>query len=324
MANNQSKSMKKAGLLLLMALAAVFLPVGAGAQSTQAIDPFYLKMFETGESSFLAKDYAKAVKDLEVSLFGLSSDRTRATKAAIYLALSCENLGNKAKSLRFLAQAVDIIGNDTGASLGLDESVWKAYESLKGKNPVLPDLQSDPGPGLAWKRSAKPAEVVTPETAVSRAAVPDTDPARIRELERGLKTDPGNASIPYELASVYLYWRAYGKAEGLMTKLLKRDPNEALAVYVLAKARFFQQDYRAALQGFHQAISPAFESRIPRETVLKSTIYLVLCLHHLGQDQSLASYLDYLSLNVPPADLDRLIAEEGLPAEWSKLGSKAE
>jgi len=295
-----------------------------GAPSSQSIDPFYLKMYETGEASFLAKDYARTVKTLEVGLFGLAADRTKSAKAHIYLALSFSSLGDKDKTLRYLAQAASLVGNENGTSLGLDESVWKAYEALKEKNPVPSDAKSDPGPELAWKRSAKPVTVETPEAKAARAAVPDTDPARIRDLERDLKMDPGNASLSYELASVYLHRRDYGRAEGLMTRLLKRDPGEALAVYVLAKARFFQRDYRDAVQGFHQAISPAFENRIPKETVLRSTIYLVLCLRGLGQDQSLASYLDYLSMNVPPADLERLIAEEGLQAEWDKLGSTTE
>jgi len=286
-------------------LLALFLP-SALLLPSQAIDPFYLKLFEDGEAAFLVKDYAKAVKDLEVAVFGLSADRTKTAKACIYLGLSHNSLKNRDLSRRFLSRAAGLVGEEGPGSLGLDMAALNGYEQL------IEDFQITPGApeeqtGVVWEKAA-------PE--------PPVDPSRVRELEARLKTSPDENAIRYELGSLYFEQGTYKKIVGIMEGILKKHPEEVSAVFHLARARFFQREFRKANDGFHKVISPASENQITKDMVLRSTIYLTLCLHELGQKESLASYLNYVSQNIPLAELKRILADEGLTERWALLKTR--
>ena len=106
-----------------------------------------------------------------------------------------------------------------------------------------------------------------------------------------------------------------------MRDLLKKDPEEIMATFELSRALFFMKDHRKAIEGFHKIISPASEMKVTKDAVLRSTIYLVLCLDTLGQKDSRDSYRDYLERNVPRSELRELIAGEGLSRDWGLLRS---
>lgn len=134
-----------------------------------------------------------------------------------------------------------------------------------------------------------------------------------------MKASPDEASIEYELGSLYLQQGSYKKVIGIMEGILKKRPEEVSALFHLARAKFFQQEFRKANDGFHKVISPASENQIIEDMVLRSTIYLTLCLHELKQKESFASYLDYVSQDIPLAEIKRILAEEGLTERWPSL-----
>jgi DNA-binding GntR family transcriptional regulator len=124
------------------------------------------------------------------------------------------------------------------------------------------------------------------------------------------------------LGSLYFEQGSYKKVVGIMEGILKKRPEEVSAVFHLARARFFQKEFRKANDGFHKVISPASENQITKDMVLRSTIYLTLCLYELRQKESLASYLDYVSQNIPLAELKRILADEGLAERWALLKTR--
>ena len=300
----------KVSRLLIAALPAI-LAAAVGLAAAQAIDPFYLRLFEGGEAAFVAGDHAKAVKDLEVAVFGLASDRARSARACVYLALSHSSLKNAEKSEQFLRRAVGLIGDADPGSLGLAEGALNAFERLREKLPPEAEAGSEEKTLPAWE---KPKEAAPPPL-----ARPVVDPAQVKELEGRLGKEPDNDRLRLDLASLYVSRRDFRKAIKLMRELLKRDPEELMATYHLSRALYFQKDYRKAIEGFHKIIGPASEEKVTRDAVLRSTIYIVLCLEALDQKQSLKSYLDYLTQNIALADLRRLVAEEGLDRDWNKL-----
>lgn len=310
-----SKHVRKIGNLpgVAAALGALIL-LGTGLRASQAIDPFYLRMFEDGEAAFVAGDHAKAVKDLEVAVFGLSTDRVRSAKACVYLALSHNTLKNRDKSRQFLVRAAGLVGKEGPGSLGLDKAALNGYERL------IEDFRITPGApeeqtGVVWEKAS-----VEPSAQKTR---PPVDPSRVRELEARLKASPDNLAIRYDLGSLYFEQRAYKKLVGIMEGLLKKHPEEIDATFHLAKARFYQREFRKATDGFHKIISPASENQVTKDMVLRSTIYIALCLHELGQKQSLASYMDYVSQNIPLAELKRILFEEDLTERWERFRSMA-
>ncbi len=303
-------AIRKGALFLVPALVAL-LAVGTVFAAAQAIDPFYLRLFEDGEAAYVAGDHAKAVKDLEVAVFGLSADRVRSARSCIYLALSHSSLKNAEKSAQFLRRAVGLIGDADPRSLGLAGGALNAYERLREKLPPEPESEGKEQPPPAWE---KPKEVVPPPL-----ARPVVDPAQVKELEGRLGKEPDNDRLRLDLASLYISRADHRKAVNLMRGLLKRDPEEIMATYNLSRGLYFQKDHKRALEGFHKVIAPASAEKVTKDAVLRSTIYIVLCLDALGQKPSLNSYLDYLVQNIALADLRRLVAEEGLDRDWGKL-----
>jgi tetratricopeptide (TPR) repeat protein len=298
--------------LAMAVLLALFLP-SARLFPAQAIDPFYLKLFQDGEVAFVAGDHAKAVKDLEVAIFGLSADRTKAAKACIYLGLSHNALKNRDKSRQFLVRAAGLVGKEGPGSLGLAMAAQNGYERLVEDFRITPGAPEEQT-GVVWENAA--AEFPVQKTR------PPVDSSRVRGLESRLKASPDDPAIRYELGSLYFEQGAFKKLAGIMEGLLKKHPEEIDATFHLARARFFQREFRKANDGFHKVISPASENQITKDMVLRSTIYLTLCLHELGQKESLASYLDYVSRNIPLAELKRILADEGLAGRWALLKTR--
>jgi len=270
-------------------------------------------LFQDGEAAFRARDYAKAVKDLEVAVFGLSTDRMKSAKACIYLSLSYNALKNRELTRQFLSRAITLLGNDSPRSLGLDVAALNNYERLIEDFRITPGVSEEQA-GVVWEK----AEAEPP---ARRTRLP-FDPSRVRKLEALLKASPDEASIGYELGSLYLEQGSYKKVVGIMEGILKKHPKEVSALFHLARARFFQKEFRKANDGFHKVISPSSENQITKDMVLRSTIYLTLCLHELKQKESLASYLDYVSQNIPLTELKRILAEEGLAERWTLLKTR--
>jgi hypothetical protein len=280
-------------------------PMGISLAAAQAIDPFYLRLFEDGEAAFVAGDHAKAVKDLEVAVFGLSADRVRSVRSCIYLALSHSSLKNAEKSAQFLRRAVGLLGDADPRSLGLAEGALNAHERL---------------------RENCPAEAGSEEKAPGLGKPPQTAPPR-RETHRRSGADQGIEGVWKELDNdrllprsriLYVSRRDFsqdGQAHARPSKETPKSDGDLPSLPGL----YFQKDYRKAIEGFHKIIGPASEEKVTRDAVLRSTIYIVLCLDALDQKQSLNSYLDYLTQNIALADLRRLVAEEGLDRDWEKL-----
>ena len=296
--------------LLAAALSAI-LVLGIGFATAQGIDPFYLRLFEDGEAAFVAGDHAKAVKDLELALFGLSADRIRSARSCVYLALSHSSLKNTEKSRQFLRRAVGLIGKDDPGSIGLAGGAVNAYERLLESLPAAPEAQAEETTPPDWEKSR--------ETSPPPVAKPAIDPAQVKELERRLGKEPDNDALRLELAALYIDQGSYRKTANLMRDLLKKDPEEIMATFHLSRALFFLKDHKKALEGFHKIIGPASEEKVTKDAVLRSTVYITLCLNALGQKTSRDSYLEYLDRNVPLAELKRLVAEEGLHGEWARL-----
>lgn len=299
---------KSGNVALAVLLTLLFLSVRL--HSAQAIDPFYLKLFQDGEASFQARDFTTAVKELEIALFGLSADRKKAAKAYIYLSLSYRVLKNRDLCRQFLSRAITILGEEGPDSLGLDAVTLNDYVRLVEDFRIAPGATPGKQNGVARDKAAEPA---------AQKIRRPVESSRVRELETRLKASPDEASIQYELVSLYFEQKNYRKIISIMEGVLKKHPKEVLAVFHLARARFFQKEYRRANYGFHEVISPSSENQITKNIVLLSTIYLTLCLHELGQKASLVSYLDDLSQNIPPAELNRILAEEDLTERWTRL-----
>jgi TonB family protein len=125
---NGDRMRKRKVFIYLVLLCAVFsaFPLLASQQN----DPFYLKLLEKAQKSFLAKNYRDASRDFEIAAFGLNQDATLQAKAYFYLGLSHFYLGDADRSASSLRQGVDLLGDRGLAILGIPDSVLPDLEKL--------------------------------------------------------------------------------------------------------------------------------------------------------------------------------------------------
>lgn len=280
----------------------------------QGIDPFYLNLLQDGERSFLARDYARAVRDLEVAVFGLSADKSLSGKAYIYLSLACFSLRDMEKSRGFLTKAIDILGEKDIAALVLDPPVKSGLEkaleyfhlSISGEKTErdVPLLQ---GAG-----KGRPA---------ARPFLPD-DAAKLKETEARLRTEPDNISLYYELDRLYAQKKDWKAARRNLRSLLLKHPGESQALFCLGRLEFTAEEYRQALQHFRLFLKPSSGTRAPDAMGIKADIYAVLCLFQLKQKGSLSSYLKTVNQRVSNEDLQKILREEGLERGWRTMTSQ--
>lgn len=147
----------------------------------------------------------------------------------------------------------------------------------------------------------------------------EREKVRIKRLEEEIEKEPQNVSLYYELYELYRNKREYSRAKETLRNLVKNNPNEITGLFLLAKIEYGQRRYKEALERFRRMTLISDESHIEREWVLKSMIYVCLCLRHMSQEKSLRSYLDSLYNGSSEAEIMRLVREEGLEQEWEDI-----
>ena len=135
----------------------------------QQSDLFYVGLLEKAQKSFLAKNYEEAARSFEVALFGLAGDRTRQSKALVYLSLCKYYLKDLKASESNLREAAALMGEEGFGSLQIYQSAWPDVEKLMNFYNI----------GQA-QNSPLPREVSKPETAIPEnpGAKADLPPAK--------------------------------------------------------------------------------------------------------------------------------------------------
>ena len=121
---------KKRVFLIIAALLLVMTSVYSTVRASGQTDPFYVRLLEKAQKSFLARNYAEAARDFEIAAFGLNQDITLQAKAYFYLGLSHFYLKNSEKSEGFLRRGVELLGDRSLDALGIPESVRPDLETV--------------------------------------------------------------------------------------------------------------------------------------------------------------------------------------------------
>lgn len=280
--------------------------------SAQQTDPFYYKLLREGEKSFLARNYSEAVKELEIAAFGLHREKKLLGKVYVYLALCHYYLENVEKSKEYLTKVANIVSSDEVKSLDITSSAWSDFEKLLdifklGRGEIRKEFEREyPKVPTTPKPEVKPPEKKPPIVAA-------------RDLEKRIKTEPHNISLYYELYNFYRKERNIRAAIKLLEALVENNPNEINAYYLLAKIEFSQKMYQDALQKFNKFINPSDEFQIDNRLLLKSMIYISVCLYQLNQIEHLGSFVSLVEESTSENKLIQMLKEEGLEEEWRKI-----
>jgi len=142
---------------------------------------------------------------------------------------------------------------------------------------------------------------------------------RIKELEKAIKKEPRNTSLYYELYDLHRKKRNDKDAKKLLKNLVKNNPDEYQGTYLLAKIEFSQKKYKDALKYFNQVLKPSEGAEVDNELVLKSSIYVSLCLFHLNRREHLESFVRSVEESIAEEKLKQILQKEGLEEEWGRL-----
>jgi tetratricopeptide (TPR) repeat protein len=159
-----------------------------------------------------------------------------------------------------------------------------------------------------------PAEPPPLPNSPGKNSLPDVKP-----LEKRLKSESDNPVLVEEIVSLYFRRGEPKKAKTVLEKYLGSRPADLAAAFSLAKANYFLKEYKTAMDGLQALSTPAVEATLDRETTLRIAIYKALCLFAMGQESSVAAYLNFVTANVGPEDLARILEGEGLNDPWAVM-----
>jgi TonB family protein len=121
--------LKKRGPFLCLALAGLSSLVLVQTAFPQT-DPFYLRLLEKAQKSFLAKNYADAARDFEIAAFGLSQDTTLQAKAYFCAGLAQYYLNDPKKGESLLRLGAELLGDRNLAVLEIPDSALTDLRKL--------------------------------------------------------------------------------------------------------------------------------------------------------------------------------------------------
>jgi len=274
---------------------------------SQEIDPFYLKLLNEGEKSYLEKNYRGAVKDLEITIFGLHGQKKLLGKAYVYLSLSYRHLNNREKCEEYLRKAFELVGQEGFKDLEIDQST---RDDLK----ILLDYFKI---GKEEEPEKEESEKVTKEP---QKRLPRVRPkTKYEELEERIKAEPQNLTLYYELYEFHREKNDVKAARKVIQDLIKNNPDELIGPYLMGKIEFSQSNYAAALRSFNQVLKPFEMIQAENVMVVKSLIYVTFCLYHLDRKELHESFVKLVKDNTTDEHLRQMLKEEELEKEWDEI-----
>jgi len=292
---------------------------------SQEIDPFYFRLFQEGEKSFLAGSYKEAAKELEIAIFGLNREKELKVKTYAYLSLGYYHLKNREKSQEYLRKASDLLGEEGFEGIDINESVQSDLEKLlvafrkkpaevaeefkraleEQKETVKESKKAIEEPESKIKESKKPikkpdkkAEEQKPvyETQLKKTteikSLPEETPKELpKQVDERMKDKPHNISMYYELYEHYMKTNNLRFAKRVLKTLVKQNPSEVYAYFLIAKVEFYQKEYKDALQNYNKVLSSFNETQVDKELVVKSMIYASVCLYNLDKKEHIATFI---------------------------------
>jgi tetratricopeptide (TPR) repeat protein len=272
---------------------------------SQETDPFYRRLFREGEKSYLDKNYRQAIKELEVAVFGLKGDKNLVGKAYVYLSLSYFRLKDREKCELNIRKAVDLLGPEGLKNLAIDQSARGSLERLMDYFRIGKTEETE---------EEKPSEKRPPKKPEEKVLK-----SRVEELEERLEAEPQNLALYYELYEFHRGKNDVKAARKVIQDLVENNPDELIGSYLLGKIEYSQNNYAEALGYFNQVLKPFEGIETENDMVIKSLIYVSLCLHHLNRQDLHESFINLIKDHTSEEQLRLMLKEEELDKEWEGI-----
>ena len=256
----------------------------------QEADPFYLNLLEKAEKSLLEGNFSKAIEELEIAAFGLTTERRLEAKAYVYMSLSYFYLKDLERSKNYLKEAQKLVEAKDFQNLNLHESVRTDLESLV--NSFKAEIAKEQE--VEKMREKYEAEDIPPgetkeEEAPGRL---DRDLRIIRKLEKDIEQDPRKTSLYYDLYLLYKHNNNVFYAKRTLENLIKNNPSERQGYYLLGKLEFEEKNYGEAEKIFEKILNLFKRAQLDENILSETRAYIILASYLRGKEkkaQQLAS-----------------------------------
>lgn len=246
--------------------------IGGATLYGQEGDSFYVNHLQKGEKSFLDKNYKDAIRELEIAVFGALGEIKLKAKAYVYLSLSYYYLENFEKSEKYLKDYENLVAKEELTNLGMSESVLSELQKL---------LKFFFKEGIQEKKNGeRPPENRNPQDKEEEKSKVIQD--LIKELEMKIRANPDNTVLYYEL------FRLYRKSENLkgdkriIKNLIKKNPAEPIAYFLLGITYYNEQNYREAAKNFLKIFDLTKDMRMDLDLMGEAGAYLMLSTYLKG------------------------------------------
>lgn len=316
------------GAARIVLAAILFFSIFRPPVSGQNTDPFYHKWLESGEASFLTRNFAQAVQSLEIAVFGLAREKEAQARGYVFLALSRAALGQAEPSAAALASAAGNVGWDGLKTMDLPGEARRELDKLLAKRPTAP-----PAPEKKKSEETKaPVEVISvpekkPEekpVGTTQAAAGTTQAgtrlesgtASIGDLREAIKADPRDAAAYYNLAFLYRQVRDYGNARETLGRLIKQNPAEILAHLEVGRIDYLSGNAKSAVKTLEKFLSLTKNVPVEERWLDEGAALLLLSAAARGDQKKVAKLLAEAESLFLPERLEKLTLD---PADLEKL-----
>lgn len=194
-------------------------------------DPFYLKLLKEGEEAFLNGDYRGCIQNLKIASFGLLENKEFSSKIYIYLALAYYYLNDRENSEIYLEKFLNYNPGQEINSFNIPPAVKKNLMNLISH----------------YQRYKIAVPKTTPPQIEGNTQNVEL---KIKEYSEELKKNPSNLKAYYELYYLYQSQGNLKKAEKIIDKLIKQNPEDGRAYFLKGKIYFDKKKYEDALRYF--------------------------------------------------------------------------
>ncbi len=273
-----------------------------------------------GRTYFTVRKYKDAMKTFE-KIFELSSKQSIAEPALLesraYLILSTFYKGDEKKAKQIAGGSFDVFTPSTIESLPLDQVQKNQLAEIITN--TQPQISSEPTvkPIDKTQEDAK-IEDVKKDPAAESQEVSASD-AEISRLKAEIDKNPDNISLCYELYELYRREGNAAEATKAIETLLKNNPNDLDAHLLLSRLNFSQDKFQESINSLDIILNAAKQSGIKRSLLLRTTVYTILCLYYLNDQDNLKAFKEYLTSAAEPQEIEKIIEEEGLASHWEKI-----
>lgn len=250
----------------------LFIPIFMGMflfAESQEIDPFYMRVFNKGETLFKQGNFREAVQELKIAVFGIKGHDEILGKAHVYMGLSYYHLDQKEESEKHLNEAVNFIGAEGISKIELSPETRKHLSQILRHFGIM---------NLELKAEAAP-----PQPAEEELSAETASENRINTLEASIKKNPKEADNYYQLTNIYIEKKETKKAIKTLKNLIKQQPLELKALHVLGILHFKEKKFNRAEHYFSRIFTVAKSRGIPSKIMDSCRAYHILSLYYRGE-----------------------------------------